>query len=211
MAQPGAESTPGARHMLGHPHQQLGEATWQRRSQGALYTLQSIQSETSVGNEPPLTGGSRALQSRAGRQGLSPQRLHDSHGEGKHRATDSCCREPECCRGHVRGCFCCQLAGPSLEQIQQNSPRSIPKELGSELGPTRAENPQELFAGSSLPSAQARFPLQTRQREESANHNIGKNVLPASWPALRSSCCSCCRFPEFHIATAGWEGKRGGR
>lgn len=107
--------------MLGHPHQQVGEAMWQQCSQVTLHTLQSIQSETPVGNDPPLTGGSRTLQSQAGRQGLSPQKLHDSHGECKHRATDSCCREPECCREHIRGC-CCWLTGLRLEQIQQNSP-----------------------------------------------------------------------------------------
>lgn len=56
--------------MLGYPHQQVEEAMWQQCSQVTLHTLQSIQSETPMGNDPPLTGGSRTLQSQAGRQGL---------------------------------------------------------------------------------------------------------------------------------------------
>lgn len=54
-------------------------------------------------------------------------------------------------------------------------------QLGPEFSPNEVEKTlQKPFALSMLPAPWALFPLHTRQREKSANHNTGKNVLPAT-------------------------------
>lgn len=155
------------------PAEEVQQAWW------SLQSTKPHKPKTSADSDPELTSGSCAFPSQTGWWGFSPQRLCNSHGEGKCKAKNSCCGQPEHHSKYFRACLCCQF----LKQVQRNSrisPGSYLHNWDQNYTQAKRKNPQEPFVTSLLPAPEALVPLHARQREESANHNTGKNVLPAS-------------------------------